>query len=142
MLQSGNLVFQVDGRLPNEIEIALAASLLDRLGVQTDVFVRTRDEWEDMIMANPLSEAAVSDPSHMVVVFTNETPSGDRVEALRAAIKGREIVVSHGRQLYATYPDGIGESKLTIGLIEKKLGIRGTGRNWNTILKLAELCRN
>ena len=25
-------------------------------------------------------------------------------------------------------------------LIEKKLGVRGTGRNWNTVLKLAALC--
>ena len=28
---------------------------------------------------------------------------------------------------------------LTVALIEKKLGTRGTGRNWNTVLKLAAL---
>jgi uncharacterized protein (DUF1697 family) len=35
--------------------------------------------------------------------------------------------------------DGIGRSRLTSALIEKKLGTRGTGRNWNTVLKLAAL---
>jgi hypothetical protein len=38
------------------------------------------------------------------------------------------------------YPEGIGRSKLTSNLIEKKLGRRGTGRHWNTELKLAALC--
>jgi uncharacterized protein (DUF1697 family) len=42
-----------------------------------------------------------------------------------------------GKQLYIVYPDGIGRSRLTVALIEKKLGTRGTGRNWNTALKLA-----
>jgi uncharacterized protein (DUF1697 family) len=37
------------------------------------------------------------------------------------------------------YPDGIGRSRLTNRVIETKLDTRGTGRNWNTVLKLAEL---
>jgi uncharacterized protein (DUF1697 family) len=28
---------------------------------------------------------------------------------------------------------------LVIALLEKKLGIRGTARNWNTVLKIAAL---
>jgi uncharacterized protein (DUF1697 family) len=35
------------------------------------------------------------------------------------------------------YPDGIGTSKLTNAIIERKLGMNGTARNWNTVLKLA-----
>jgi uncharacterized protein (DUF1697 family) len=46
-----------------------------------------------------------------------------------------------GRQGYFVYPDGVGNSRLTITLIEKKLGTRGTGRNWNTVLKLAALLK-
>jgi uncharacterized protein (DUF1697 family) len=45
----------------------------------------------------------------------------------------------HGREVYLVYPDGIGRSRLTNAVIEKKLGARGTGRNWNTVLKLGEL---
>jgi uncharacterized protein (DUF1697 family) len=37
------------------------------------------------------------------------------------------------------YPDGIGASRLTTALIERTLGTAGTGRNWNTVLKLAAL---
>jgi uncharacterized protein (DUF1697 family) len=61
------------------------------------------------------------------------------VAALQAAVVGRETVRAAGRQAYIYYPDGIGDSKLTLNVIEKKLGSRGTGRNWNTVLKLGAL---
>ena len=40
---------------------------------------------------------------------------------------------------YIVYPNGIGRSRLTNTLIERTLGTRGTGRNWNTVLKLGGL---
>ena len=66
-------------------------------------------------------------------------PAAGALERLRAAIKGPEGVELIGRNAYLVYPDGIGRSKLTIGVIEKALGVRGTGRNWNTVVKLAEM---
>ncbi len=56
--------------------------------------------------------------------------------ALQAAITGPETVRAKGRQAYIVYPNGIGRSRLTSKLIERKLGTRTTGRNWNTVLKL------
>jgi uncharacterized protein (DUF1697 family) len=47
------------------------------------------------------------------------------------------LVETVGKQLYAVYPDGQGRSKLTIKVIESKLGTQGTARNWNTALKVA-----
>ena len=41
--------------------------------------------------------------------------------------------------MYIYYGNGIGRSKLTTPLIEKKLKTIGTGRNWNTILQLQTL---
>jgi uncharacterized protein (DUF1697 family) len=49
------------------------------------------------------------------------------------------VVRVEGRHAYIVYPNGIGRSRLTNALIEKKLRTRGTGRNWNTVLKLNEL---
>ena len=62
-----------------------------------------------------------------------------KVEALQAAIGGPEVVRAEGRHAYIVYPNGIGRSRLTGSLIEAQLGTRGTARNWNTILKLADL---
>jgi uncharacterized protein (DUF1697 family) len=54
-------------------------------------------------------------------------------------IPGREQVKLSGQALYLVYPDGIGTSKLTAALIEKKMGVAGTARNWNTAQKIAAL---
>jgi uncharacterized protein (DUF1697 family) len=54
-------------------------------------------------------------------------------------IKGPETARAHGRQVYVVYPNDIGRSRLTNTLLEDKVGIRGTARDWNTVLKLAAL---
>ena len=100
-------------------------------------------------MANPQSllqsgnlvfpKEAKLDPGHTVLMCLRDAPPAAAVKALQAAIKGREVVKAKGRHAYFLYPDGIGNSKLTIKVIEKKLGTTGTARNWNTVLKLGAL---
>ena len=72
-------------------------------------------------------------------MFLKSVPIVKDVEALQLSITGSESVRADGRQAYIVYPDGIGRSRLTNTLIEKRLVIRGTGRNWNTVQKRAAL---
>jgi uncharacterized protein (DUF1697 family) len=139
LLQSGNLVFRGDGRKSAALEQLLEAETAKRLDLRTDYFVRTADEWAAVVAANPFADEAKRDPGKLVVLCLKDAPAAKQVETLRDAIKGPETVQADGRQLYIVYPDGIGRSKLTTTLIESKLGTRGTGRNWNTVLKLAAL---
>jgi uncharacterized protein (DUF1697 family) len=139
LLQSGNLVFESEGRTPAQLENLLENEVAKRLGVATTFFVRTAGEWKSMVAANPFPEAAKKDPSHLVVLFLKKPPKADAVQALQAAIVGRELVQAADRQAYIIYTDGIGRSRLTPAIIDAKLGQRGTGRNWNTVLKLAAL---
>ncbi len=141
VLQSGNLVFRADGKGGAKLEPQLAAEARKRLGLVTEFFVRTAAEWEDVLADNPFRDEAKRDPARLVAVFLKEAPGSAAVKALQAAIRGREVVRASGKQAYITYPDGQGTSKLTNALIEKHLGTRGTARNWNTVLRLAELVR-
>lgn len=136
LLQSGNLVFRSKRRTPDQIEHLLETEALKGLGLQTDFFVRTAEEWKRIIERNPFQKEAEKDPGHLVAMFLKSAPNGDAVADLQNAIIGREVVRADGRHMYITFPDGQGRSRLTNALIEKKLGTRGTGRNWNTVLKL------
>lgn len=140
LLQSGNLVFRSDAR-SGDLEQLLEAEAEKRLGLRTEFFVRTADEWRAVIARNPFRAAAQGDPSHLLVVFLKDAPDAKRVGALQAAITGPERVLAEGRQTYITYPAGIGGSRLTAGVIDRMLGARCTGRNWNTVLKLGALTR-
>ncbi|HUQ89888.1 MAG TPA: DUF1697 domain-containing protein [Vicinamibacterales bacterium] len=141
LLASGNVVFQSRITSSDKIEQALEAASTKHLGVTTDYFVRSADEWDAIIKANPFPKEAKSDPGHLLLMCLRAAPTAAQISALQAAIKGREIVKSRGKQAYFVYPDGVGRSKLTIQVIEKALGTRGTARNWNTVLKLGELAQ-
>lgn len=138
LLQSGNLVFGSERRSAY-LERLLQAEAERRLGLRTELFVRTAREWAEAVAHNPFREAAEKDPSHLVVVFLKDAPGAKSVKALQAAITGPEVVRAWDRHAYITYPAGIGDSRLTAAVIDRALGTRGTARNWNTVLKLAAL---
>ena len=141
LLQSGNVLFQSRPRTAAQLEKTLEAELKKQFGVDTDFMVRTADEWGAIVERNPFPKEAASDPGHLLVFCLKDAPDAASVKALQAAIKGREIVRATGKCAYFVYPDGQGRSKLTIQMIEKALGTRGTARNWNTVLKLGELAQ-
>lgn len=139
LLQSGNVIFTSDNRSAARLERTLEESAEARFGFATDFFVRTPGEWRAMVDANPFPKEAVEDPGHLVAVLLKGPATAARVAALQKVIKGREVVRTGDRCVYAVYPDGIGHSKLTNVVIEKALGARSTARNWNTVLKLDAL---
>jgi len=139
LLQSGNLVFEAEGKTGAELEQLLERATEKHLNLRTEYFVRTAKELRDVVAGNPFPVEAKDDPSHLIVAFLKRPPLKANLEALQAAISGPEIVRAGGRHAYITYPAGIGRSRLTNVLIEKKLGSSATGRNWNTVLKLQAL---
>ncbi|HEV2678213.1 MAG TPA: DUF1697 domain-containing protein [Aliidongia sp.] len=138
LLQSGNLVFQTKEPAGAALEKRLEAAAAQRLGLTIGFFVRSAEEWAEIIARNPFAQEAADDPSHLLVQFLKTAPAASAVTALQAAITGPERVRASGAEAYVVYPDGIGRSKLTGPKIEAKLG-PATGRNWNTILKLGAL---
>jgi uncharacterized protein (DUF1697 family) len=141
LLQTGNVVFRSSKRTGAGLERFLETEADKRLHLQTDFFVRTVPDWAAVIARNPFPNEAKADPAHLVVMFLKDAPDAKAVDQLNAAISGREVARAVGNQAYIVYPDGIGRSRLTTAIIEKKLGTRGTGRNWNTVLKLAALVK-
>ena len=136
-LQSGNVVFEASAA----DEAALEAAVKDRAGFAADVVVRTAAEWTALVEANPFPGMAEDDPAHLLVMPLKHAPGAAGVIALQAW-SGRERAVVRGREAYLVYPDGIGRSKLTLALVEKWLGVRGTARNWNTVLKLKAMAED
>ena len=139
LLQSGNLVFRGGRRSPVQLERLLEREAAARLDLQTDFFVRSGAEWKQIVATNPFRAEAARDPGHLIVMFLKAAPSADQLRSLRSAIKDREVVEIQDRHAFIVFPDGVGRSRLTTALIERKLGTRGTGRNWNTVRKLGAL---
>ena len=141
LLLSGNIVFTAATGSSAKLEQQLEAASAKHLKVTTDYFVRSAKEWLQIVDQNPFPKEAKNDPSHLLMMCLRDAPLPAQVKALQTSITGREVVKAKGRHAYFVYPDGVGRSKLTIQKIEKALATRGTARNWNTVLKLAELAQ-
>ena len=131
LLQTGNLVFRSQDQPASGLEELLEAEAARHLSLRTDVIVRTADETGRVVARNPFPDEARDNPSHLLVMFLKKAPDASAVERLRAAVKGVEQVRVEESEAYVTYPAGVGRSPVTNALIEAKLGVRGTGRNWN-----------
>jgi uncharacterized protein (DUF1697 family) len=133
-IQSGNVVFASASKDPGqEIEERIA----DDFGLSVTVVVRTPAELRRIVKANPFPQ--VKEGKKLHVVFLAGKPTKAAADALDPDRSPLDELVLKGRELYVHYPNGQGRSKLTNDWIEKTLGVRGTSRNWNTVLKLVEL---
>ncbi len=138
LLQSGNLVFEAGSDAAADLERHLGEALRERLGVVTDIIVRDAAAWAALVAANPMLEAAQAHPSQFLVLVLGAPATDRQIEALRAAAKGGERLEASDGALYISLPDGIGRSRLG-ALLSRADGLKATGRNWNTVTKLAAL---
>jgi len=139
LLNSGNVVFSEGKKSCAQVEQMLERGILRSLGMETESFVRNATEWSKIVDGNPFAREAKDDPGHLLLLALKSKPNAAAISALKDAIKGRETFHVAGTHAYFVYPDGVGNSKLTVGLIERKLGTSVTGRNWNTVLKIRAL---
>jgi uncharacterized protein (DUF1697 family) len=139
LLQSGNLIFDAGRKTGPALERLIEQKLALRFNLKTDIMVRSAAEWASIVARNPFRDEAARDPARLVVVFLKSKATARAFDELRGAITGPEIVHGDGCHAYIVYPDGIGRSRLTPALIERKLLTRGTARNWNTVTKVAAL---
>jgi uncharacterized protein (DUF1697 family) len=133
-IQSGNVVLQSKVKDPaKEIEERIA----EDFGVSVTVVIRTPAELKKIVKANPFPK--VTDSKKLHVVFLSEKPTAKAAAALDPDRSPPDELVLRGREIYVHYPSGQARTKLTNEWMERTLGVRGTARNWNTVLKLVEL---
>ena len=139
ILQSGNLVFDAERQGAKGLENLLESKAKTALRLATDFFVRSARDWKVLVEKNPFPDEAARTPGRLIVMFLKHSPNPSGLKALRDALRGPEVVEIVEKQAYIVYPNGVGRSRLTNAAIEVKLGTRATGRNWNTVLKIAAL---
>jgi uncharacterized protein (DUF1697 family) len=134
-VNSGNVVFTAPAALAKSVPAAVTAAVARKLGFAPAVVVRD---------ARALAAIAASSPfptdvgKQLHVAFLGATPSVP-LSALAAAAAAGEQLSLRGRDLYLYLPNGVGKSRMSNTLIENKLGVVATMRNWNTVVKLADL---
>jgi uncharacterized protein (DUF1697 family) len=100
--------------------------------------VRDLMSFNRIIKVNPFKDAAQQRPNMLHVHFLTTEPRTN-AEMNLTSYKGPERLRLDGQQLYVDYKNGVGASALTGRFLETAVGSTGTSRNWNTVLKLADM---
>ena len=141
-IQSGNVVFKSDEVDPARLRKRIEDDFEARFGFHVEVIVRTSAELREIIEQNPFQSYQSIESNWLVVMFLAARPDAAAQEHLLKTYTGPEELHIIGQEAYIYYPEGIGRSKLTNTLLEKKLKTAGTARNWNTVLRLQQMMQS
>lgn len=137
-LQSGNAVLTSPWSETGGVAAAIEQALMRDIGVESTVILRTAGELAAVVEANPLRDVATVPSRHLVGFLAGQPEPGatSLVGELDAPPDGVRLL---GRELYLWCPHGILASPLSKVNWDRRVGVPVTMRNWNTVLKLAEL---
>lgn len=126
-IQSGNAVFRSTLRDTAAFAETLGRQIESHEGFRPRVMLKSLEELERAIAANPFPHAD-DDPKSLHVFFLADSVDQDHrheLESLRAESERFEFI---GQALYLYAPDGMGRSKLAANA-ERMIGVPMTARN-------------
>jgi uncharacterized protein (DUF1697 family) len=137
-LQSGNAVFSSQETPAGTLARSIADGITSEFDMDVKVVIRTHSELTDVIRRSPLP-GGPEHPSRFFVAFLSAAPEADATGAMQAMSFDPDQIWISGAEAFLWCPEGAADTKLTNNFVEKRLKVTATSRNWNTVLKLAEL---
>lgn len=134
-IQSGNVRFDSPEEahpLRERIEAAIQATF----GLTVTVILRTATELAQVVARCPFPAV-----DHLYVAYLDQEPTPAGIERLNEFQSQTEEWQVAGREVYIIYHEGAGRSKLTTALLEKRLGVSATARNWRTTQRLLAMAQ-
>jgi uncharacterized protein (DUF1697 family) len=125
LIASGNLVFECVKPTAADLERLIG----DAFDVETTVVLRSAAQIRRLVAADPFGG------TNAYVAFLARKPTASALRALAGLDEHRLV----GSDLVLHFPDGYAAAQLTGAVVEKKLGVEATVRNWRTVVKLAGL---
>ncbi|MBB5872449.1 uncharacterized protein (DUF1697 family) [Allocatelliglobosispora scoriae] len=139
LLQSGNAVITAAGKDPAKLAAQIEKAIADQFDMQVSCLIRTGPELRRVIAEDPFGEV-VTNPSRYMVIFLSGDPDPEWLQGIdSAAYAPDEFRLGKHHEIYLWLPDGAADSKLSVVLMNKKSGVIGSARNWNTVTKLAAM---
>lgn len=127
-IASGNVVFE-SPLSEKAVKKKIESRLLVHAGKPIGVMVRTAKEMAEVLKRNPFSKAP---GNRTVAIFLDSPPPANVADTVSGCVN--EEVRAGKREIYVLYDENMGRSKLKIPAAKN-----GTGRNMNTVAKLAAM---
>lgn len=140
-LQSGNVVFKANNAETGKLEQAISKQIKTDFGFDVPVMVFALDHLKHVIKNNPFLNNPAFDHTFLHVTFLASKPNNYDVLAIENKIQDEEAIRFFGNAVYLYCPNGYGKTKLTNNLLEAKLKVVATTRNWKTTKELLKIAQ-
>ena len=138
-VQSGNVVFRTERKEMAVLAKKIEDAIEHKFGFRPPVVLRTAAELREVVAKNPFAKRSGIEPGKLLVSFLVDDTAAEDRELLRQTKFDPEELHIGSRHLYIYFPTGQGNTKLNMKMIDRTLKTSGTGRNWNSVLKLLEM---
>jgi uncharacterized protein (DUF1697 family) len=137
-IQSGNAIIQSD-ETPSKIAFTVKQELFKEFGHDVPVLVINRKDLENCLTNNPFLKEKEVDTKKLYVAFVSMELNENSIHDLKISnIKPDEVHLDSNK-IFIKYDVSPAKTRLDQKYIEKKLNLKATIRNWNTVVKLLEL---
>ena len=137
-IQSGNVIFSSKEKSVKILESKISSGIKSKYGFDVQVLIIKPDEIEYVLKNNPFIKKKKA-TEKLYVTFLEDKPNSENIKKLETRGFSPEEYIIDGKFIYLFYPNGAGKAKLNNNLLESKLKLPATTRNWNTIKTLSEL---
>ena len=137
-VQSGNVVFTTAARDLTRLAARLDDAFETRFGFRTPTVLRTLPQMNEVIARSPFHGRTDIHPSKLLVVFARGEISVSCRSNLERIDAGQDEIFIGSTEMYIYFPEGMGRTKL-FNASAKTMSVPTTGRNWNTVTKLAAM---
>lgn len=134
-IQSGNVFFESNHSL--NFSDKISTIIRDNYGYEVDVFMVSKADLEYVVQNNPFFEKNL-ETKQLYVAFLSELPIQENYNTLKNVDFNDDELQLIKNFLFIKYANGAANTKLDNKIIEKKLKVISTMRNWNTVNKLLE----
>jgi uncharacterized protein (DUF1697 family) len=140
-LQSGNVVFETAKTAVRAQGQVIERRILRDCGFDVPVAVRTGEEMAAALSSNPLARRPGVDTRFLHATFLIDPVGDASLEGVSLPLGAGEAAVLRGEIVFVYCPNGYGISKINNSFFERKLGVRATTRNWQTVTALEKMAR-
>ncbi len=134
-IQSGNIIFESNDSIKNLTQLVID-TIERHYGFYVPTFILLPEQLQNAVNNNPYKDA---EGNKLYLTFLSDKANTNGMGAIHDKVKENEFLQLIDNVMYFHCPDGAAKSKITNNLIEKKLEVKATTRNWRTCGKLLGL---
>lgn len=138
-IQSGNIIFKSTSDTVRKLEKSIHTAIDKAFGFDVPVLVKSVAEIKSIVVQNPFDDKEDLEKNRIYFVLLQEPANPELVIAFKKIEYPNEKYVVSDNCVYLCCKNGYGKAKLNNNLIERKLKVKATTRNYKTMNTLIEL---